>query len=265
MPPAIKVESVSARAERAPLVVKIRYRDGKVETRKFFVEKAGAGQAKGVKRRSDWSPWTYYNAGSSSDQRNYNQFTYKGCASGCGPTAWAMLFGWGDYRASLGDSKWKSRWGLYRKDGGRGENAVAPKWMDEGIKNISREINGLVKTFCAGSSGATPPWDMPNASSYLAGRTGTTLVAHWNSLGIAENRLLNYAKDSIRLHKTPVIIGTGWLTHYPLAWRYAWRKRTTWSGLSTEYQRKFYVNQGWGGSGNAWVPASTWFAGEIRP
>jgi len=33
----------------------------------------------------------------------------------------------------------------------------------------------------------------------------------------------------------------------------------------TVYDRFFYVNQGWGGAGNDWVAASTWFAGEIHP
>jgi len=32
-----------------------------------------------------------------------------------------------------------------------------------------------------------------------------------------------------------------------------------------EHNRSFYVNQGWGGSGNGWVSAGTWFAGKIRP
>jgi hypothetical protein len=31
------------------------------------------------------------------------------------------------------------------------------------------------------------------------------------------------------------------------------------------YDRWFYVNQGWGGSGNDGVEAGTWFAGEIYP
>ena len=34
---------------------------------------------------------------------------------------------------------------------------------------------------------------------------------------------------------------------------------------STEYNRWFYVNQGWGGSSNGWVTAKAWFAGEVLP
>ena len=39
-----------------------------------------------------WSNWTYYWAGTHDDQRLYGQFKVNGCWSGCGATAWAMLF-----------------------------------------------------------------------------------------------------------------------------------------------------------------------------
>ena len=74
------------------------------------------------------------------------------------------------------------------------------------------------------------------------------------------------ARDSIIDYGTPAIIGTGWLNHYPLAYGYAWRSRQRcFIGCWTEYSRWFYVNQGWGGSNDGWVSASTWFAGRIRP
>jgi hypothetical protein len=66
------------------------------------------------------------------------------------------------------------------------------------------------------------------------------------------------------------VIGTGWLSHYPMAIGYAYQERIVrycfifcWN--DTVYDRWFYVNQGWGGAGNEWVSASTWFAGEIFP
>jgi hypothetical protein len=39
--------------------------------------------------------------------------------------------------------------------------------------------------------------------------------------------------------------------------------RTLW-WTETEYNRWFYVNQGWGGD-SGWVSASAWFAGERYP
>lgn len=223
-----------------------------------------------------WSAWTYYWAGNGGDQRLYSQIeknsapNTSNCWSGCGGTAWAMLFGWADNQAAEGNSYWSSRWGLYRENGGKGANAVAPVNMDNGVRNMTWEIRNDVDTWCAFGSGPTNPWDMDEASEYFVGRTGTKLDTHYNVLGIHEGRLREYARNSIRDRNTPAIIGTGWLTHYPLAYGYAWRKRTVrkcfiWCWNETEYSRFFYVNQGWGGSGNGWVSAGTWFAGEIRP
>lgn len=216
--------------------------------------------------------WNFYwSAGGHAAQPLYNQFDYSGCAVGCGPVAWAMLFGWGDHQAGTGNAYWAPRIGLYRQNGGYGADVVAPLYMDEGVKNIIREIHNYVGTFCLFGSGATFPWDMGSAWHYFTGRTGTGLQTHWNSLGIHEDGLRDWAANQIIYRQTPAIIGTGWLSHYPMAYGYAWQRRTVrncfllWCWDDTVYDRCFYVNQGWGGSGNGWVSAGTWFAGSIFP
>jgi len=47
-------------------------------------------------------------------QPNYYQFDYpkKGCAVGCGPVAWTMLFCWADKQAGIGNPYWGPCWGL---------------------------------------------------------------------------------------------------------------------------------------------------------
>ncbi len=223
-----------------------------------------------------WGAWNFFWAGNHGDQRAYTQMhksdsvNTSSCYSGCGGTAWAMLFGWADNQAAEGNGYWAPRWGLYRQNGGKGSNAVAPSDMQPGVKNMTWEIRNDIGTWCAGNSGPTFPWDMDQATDYLNGRTGTKLSTHYNSVGIHESRLRNYARNSIVDRDTPAIIGTGWLNHYPLAYGYAWRSRTVrkcfivcWN--ETQYNRSFYVNQGWGGSGDGWVSSGTWFAGEIRP
>ncbi|MFN8490831.1 MAG: VWA domain-containing protein [Caldilineaceae bacterium] len=224
-----------------------------------------------------WGPWTYYWAGTHGAQRLYNQMSAhtgpntSDCASGCGGTAWAMLFGWADKQAADGNGYWAGRWGLYRQNGGRGNDAVAPASMDDGVRNMTWEIRNDVGTFCAFGSGPTTPWSMDGASNYLNGRTGTRLDTHYNVLGIHEDRLRDYARNSIRDRGTPAIIGTGWLNHYPLAYGYAWQSRTVhhcflfWCWDDVEYNRWFYVNEGHGGGDNGWVGTGTWFAGEIYP
>jgi len=215
--------------------------------------------------------YTYYWADGSVSNQPYNQFTdSSGCAIGCGGLAWTILFCWGDHQAGNGNSYWAPRWGLYRQDGGRGANVVAPTTQTAGVDNVVTEIHDDVATFCITGQGATFPWDMDQARNYLSGRTGTTLTTHFNSFGVGEPTLREYARDSIRDRGTPAVIGTGWLSHYPVAYGYAWQSRVVrkcfvfcWN--ETVYDRFFYVNQGWGGAGNDWVAASTWFAGEIHP
>lgn len=217
--------------------------------------------------------WNYYwTAGGTGAQPAYNQFNHNGCAVGCGPVAWTMLFCWADYQAARGNLYWAPRRGLYRQNGGKGADVVAPLRQDSGVQNVIVELNGHVRTFCSFGSGATYPWDMPRASGYLNGRTNTSLSTHWNSSGWHEDRLRDLVIDSIVNRQTPAVIGTGWLSHYPMAFGYAWQTRVIrrnnwfWSWDETVTDRYFYVNQGWGSGGAGdWVEASTWFAGQIFP
>jgi hypothetical protein len=94
-----------------------------------------------------------------------------------------------------------------------------------------------------------------------------------NIVGYHEDRLMNYAINEIAqstvANRRPVVIGTGWLSHYPVAYGYAVRTRPeAWDegwfdGDDVVYQQQFYVNNGWGGQGNGWVSAGTWFAGRV--
>jgi hypothetical protein len=217
--------------------------------------------------------WTYHFAAGGTDaQPCYTQFDHGRCRVGCGPVAWAMLFCWADRQASSGNAYWAARTGLYRENGGRGADAIAPWLQDGGVENVIRELHEHCDTFCASGDGATSPWKMPGAWEYLEGRTGARGRASWNAVGIAKDELRDAVIDSIVNRATPAIIGIGWLVHYPLAFGYAWQRRTvrrsplafTWDEVVVD--RFFYVNQGWAQGGNGdWVEASTWFAGQLWP
>lgn len=218
-----------------------------------------------------WGSWRHYVAGSGVDQRYYRQIyahegqNYTSCPSGCGATAWAMLFGWADHQAWMSRQPWTPRWGLYRFLGGYGANADAPGVMrnDLGVYNMIWEIRSYLGTPCVAGAGPTMPNWMADAQFYLFGRSYARIYTQYNIIGISEGRLMNNAADSIIFNHTPAIIGTGWLNHYPLAWGYS--SRTYYYGLGlTRTERYFYVNQGWG-TVNEWVSASTWFAGQISP
>jgi len=211
------------------------------------------------------SRWSFHWAGSFKDQRDYKQYElplqagFIRCPSGCGATAWAMLFGWADHQAENGNSYWAGRWGLYRKNGGYGSNADAPRKGDAGVKRMTLEIRNDVGSFCAFGQGITHPGGMPGAKNYFKNRTGTSMEVHSNWLGIHAASLQKRVVNSIVQRKTPAIIGTGWLSHYPLALGFASRCN------ANRCQSWFYVNEGWGGDGNGWVSAGTWFSGEIFP
>lgn len=221
-----------------------------------------------------WGSWYTYWAGHHNDQRLYDQINpnvspnTSNCASGCGATAWAMLFGWGDHRAAEDDPTWRGRWGIYRQNGGTGANAAAPLNQDAGIDNITWEIRNQILTFCGFNQlGATYPASMGFAFLYLLPRTGTTLSTNYNPLGFPLAPLRDIAKHSIINRDVPAIIGTGFFSHYPLAYGYRVRSRYINMGFwrITDYDHEFYVNMGWGGSSNGWVNGKTWFVGQIYP
>lgn len=212
-----------------------------------------------------------YWAGGAGLQPWYYQWDYQGCKVGCGPVAWGILFAWVDRQADSGqfNGTWWPRWGIYRKDGGYGRNAVAPRNADsnpylgsQGVRNMIEELNGHVDVFCLGDSGATAPWDMDEARHYLWGRTGTKLEVHHSWTGRPKRRCRLETKESIRGRangkgKTPVVVGKGWLSHYPVAYAY----RTPWVD-------DVKVNNGWGPTSDEqteWIWAQTWFSGETYP
>lgn len=262
-------------AAETPFTITIDYLDGRIETLNFTIlnrveSQSTTQQGANVTAAGEWSPWHYYWADGS--QRWYNQMdaysapNTSDCYSGCGATAWAMLFGWADNLAAQGHYRWAGHGGIYRQNGGYGWDAVAPQWMDDGVRNMTWELRQRIGTFCSFGSGATYPSTMAYAGGYLYGRDGAWVDTHYNAVGYHEDRLRDYAINSIVYRRTPAIIGTGWLNHYPLAYGYAWQSRTVreWWWETTEYNRWFYVNQGWGGD-SGWVSASTWFAGELYP
>jgi hypothetical protein len=226
-----------------------------------------------------WGPWSYWWASGDAGAIRYGQMSSgsapnnSSCASGCGGTSWAMLFAWVDQRAAAGASPWTNHWGLYRTNGGLGANATAPNTQDEGVRNMTWEIRNHIGTFCILGSGATWPWNMINAANYVRPRASAawSMQTKYDPTGLcwfgACNGNRNLAIDAIVNRRQPVVVGTGWLEHYPLAYGYAERSQRScflfW--CSTEYSRWFWVNNGWYGNNNGWTSADVWFAGTYYP
>lgn len=303
LPAALQLTAVGADpTNHQPFNVEIIYVNGEVEQLHFLVvardnvqpkvasqvETTSGVVASGSTPTGPWSSWSMSMAGAPYQQRLYNQIesgdwpNTSNCYSGCGATAWAMLFGWADLRASEGDPYWAPRWGLYRQNGGKHPtpNDVAPATMTSGAKNMIWEIRNHIGTFCSWFSEAAPtlPAGMSNAAKYFVGRTGTRLKTDFSRFGISWDSFRSKTANHIIERKTPVVIGTGWFSHYPLAYGYRYRTRPVeicytdgqrpWEQICTNqlaYHREFMVNQGWGGEDNDWIRAKTWFVGEIFP
>jgi len=227
-------------------------------------------------RRLQHYVWHNFWAGSHSQQRCYDQYTYGSCAVGCGPVAWMMLFGWVDLLSSPLGGNVYGRYCAYRSGGVSSGSClnpagIAPPSNDAGVRTAINNIRNRVDTFCILSSGATWPWDMSDASGYLREmETGLTNTVNYNAVGYHAHSLTRLAAEEIALRHRPAIIGTGWLSHYPLAYGYAWQSYpgNFWQqlvGNSVLYHEMFYINTGWGCRCNGWVGSGTWFAGRATP
>jgi len=214
-------------------------------------------------RKLQHNVWHYYWAGTHAHQRCYNQYTYSGCAVGCGPVAWMMLFGWVDLRSSPLGGNVYGRYCAYRSGGissgscTANPSGIAPATTDASVRNAINNIRNRVGTFCAFGSGATFPWSMPAASGYLFEMdTGLGTSVNWNSVGYHAHGLTTLAAEEIVHRGRPAIIGTGWLSHYPLAYGYAWKSRPAgwWDRLwgtdvvyderyvsQTDYEKEIYT------------------------
>ena len=270
--------------------------------RRHFLVAHGGGT---VDARATRSRWSYFRpayceptrlqgrwAGSSFDNawskvRKYNQIPARvapstsQCASGCGGTAWAMLFGFHDYEASLGIPKWKKHKGLYRKDGSKnGPDEVAPEWfrsgggIHAGVANIVWEIASYMNDWgLAGCSPTGEKWTAPvimgRAHKYLEGRvSGIALGSNYDGAMIFTHEGKTNARGVI-LDGQPVVIGMQDPHHYPLAfgWTSAkyrvWnRSQKKWSDLAT--RQHFVVHMGHEERVAEMVPYDSWFQGWLR-
>ena len=198
-----------------------------------------------------WSAWSYYYAGSCTDQRRYYQvwaLCHSGCYSGCGPTAWGMLYGWWDQR------------GPFNLIGGAGPT---PLYNDANVNACLQAVCGYCGTWCSGSSGVTNPWD--EYKGYLwAGARSESISESWCwGVPYVCSCPRNCALGAIRAGH-PAIVGTGFYAHYPLAWGYAYREYKLF-GIVWSRQYHWLVNEGWGGDPCAgdWVNADDcWFGND---
>ncbi|MGA1824465.1 MAG: hypothetical protein ACMUIP_07345 [bacterium] len=204
-----------------------------------------------VQRRylGSWGSWHYYWAGSWSDQRRYGQESCCGCVTGCGPVAWAMLYGWWD----------KKGWSNLIAGG------EAPLYLNDYVRDCILDVRDYCDTYCISGSGATNPWDMHDGykwarDRYNAGHiSGYSVSSKWTFPCFYSTSCREKARNCIRDNGRPAIIGIGCTSaHYCLAYGYAWRKKK-WLGITIAYSRWFRVNMGHQNNSGTWKKAKVWF------
>ncbi len=192
-----------------------------------------------------WTSWHEYYAGTWSQQRRYTQEPGGSCYSGCGPTAWAMLYGWFDYT-------------------GAATNLIAgsaPLYNNDAVRDCIWYVVEQVDTYCVGDQGATNPWDMYKGYKWAehVGH-GYSVSYSWTIPCFSSSSARNKARDSIKNDGRPTIIGIGCTSaHYPVAYGYKYRE---WKGLFGEVwstERKFKCNMGWGGGSPEWKNGDVWY------
>jgi hypothetical protein len=194
-----------------------------------------------------WSSWDYSETDDQASQRDYEQEDGGDCASGCGATAWAMLYGWWDHS-------------------GRNEDlieGVAPLNNNDAVRDCIWYIVPEIETYCVGDQGATNPWDMIDGYTWADHRGSAYDVSdRWvlPCFAWTTNRPRDKAINEIKDNDRPVIVGFGCASpHYAVAYRYRYRRYTSW-GVTWDSQRRLRCNMGWGGT-REWKDAEdVWYA-----
>jgi len=217
-----------------------------------------AARSKGIK--GGWSAWEYWYAGTWSDQRRYHQENCCGCVTGCGSVAWAMLYGWWDYK------------GLANTIPG----TVAPQYLtyndgtkypnSDYIRDCILEVRNYMDSFCVAGQAATLPHKMSRGYKWARDFTtlGYSISTKYASPCVYVSSCRNRAKDSIQDNHRPAIIGIGCTaSHYCLAYAYKYRKYTKW-GTTWKRERYFKVNMGHKNNSPVWKKAKVWFGNKAR-
>ncbi|KAJ7380279.1 hypothetical protein OS493_010995 [Desmophyllum pertusum] len=205
------------------------------------------------------------------------------CYSGCGPVAWAQIFGYYDRKAATPNSIFSST--IY------GDSSTkAPLHLTDEVKRFVEDIRLQVKTFCNNGQGSTytsnmhliAPWFRPRQGSnsrvvsYLESRKkrssdGSSVVRGGRSW--IQSKAAEYIKSGY-----PVILDFDFESeggHSAVATRYKGTSRrnrhcktkTTgwWVGKKTKtvcswetaaYDYEFFLHYGWGGRNNKWQQVS---------
>lgn len=191
-----------------------------------------------------WSSWEESYAGNWDQQRRYTQEWGGSCYSGCGGTAWAMLYGWFDYTGAAANLI----------------DGTAPLYNNSAVSDCIWYVVDHLGTYCVGNQGATNPWDMYKGYNWANHRGhGYSVSYTWSIPCFYSSGARNKARDSIKSDGRPTIIGIGCTSpHYCVAYGYKYREYK-WLGVVWAREHKFKCNMGWGWSSPVWKDGDVWY------
>ena len=215
---------------------------------------------------------------SESDFPDYEQHYCCGCKSGCGPVAWAQVFGYFDRRASYIPDFFSPT--IYGD-----KSIVAPLHLTDDVERFVEDIRTELQTFCSNGEGSTYRSKMHLVASWFRARQGS------------RSRVASYLESRKRRSSSGAYLDRGgsyWITsrvvyylnyHYPVvlsitaenggghsvvATRYKKRsrrkrechtRRTGWwlsrktkvdCSWKTVSDYEFFLHYGWGGHNSKW-------------
>ena len=189
--------------------------------------------------------WSYSFAGKWDDQRYYSQIppgdspNSSSCYSGCGATAWTMLYGWLENEEGL--------------------SKLIPNAASQCDTTDTDNVQWVLRqqdldTFCLGDGGATYATDMFYGYGW-GERKGYGYTVYGKYCAQGCEKAWKYPRNAIKAWGVPAIVGFD--SHYALAYGYA---------VSGSSNRWFRCNMGWADRDDCsatreWIKASTLWLG----
>ncbi|XP_070577387.1 uncharacterized protein [Ptychodera flava] len=266
-----------------------------IVVRRFGVDLSVAGhsEAERLKRHvartqyKPWSSWVYSSIKQEDLFPDYWQHKVGKCASGCGPVAWAMVFGYYDRLAHSTTPHGLQR-SLWRCDEGGttgGDDCVAPETLDSDVRLYVEAIREELGTFCLGDQGATPQWSMDLVEGFYCDRQGDTAYISTvktggphGFLGWYSDQVANHIINALEEANLPVVVGyriggSVVRQHYAVATKLRRRSRRhrhcfLWwcEDWHTEWDNDIYIHLGGtNGNGNGWRACEAFFSGVAYP
>ncbi|XP_078000546.1 uncharacterized protein LOC144453138 [Glandiceps talaboti] len=268
--------------------LEIHLKKGKVILKRFGIDLTSVNRSKRHTRTKAWSEWTYSSIHEEQLFPDYWQHQVGKCTSGCGPVAWAMVFGYYD-RLAHSDTPHGHSKALWRCDDGGlsgSEECVAPATFNNQVRQYVEEIRGELDTFCLLDQGATPQWNMDHVEGFYCDRQGdSAYISTINTgglhgfLGAYSDQVAKTVINSLSPNgsQLPVIIGYriggNIVQHYAVATKLRRRSRryrhcVLWwcENWKTEWDNDIFIHLGGQkGDGNAWHSCEAFFGAVAYP